>query len=213
MNFLAHLFLSGNSPELLVGNLMGDFVKGRLEGYFPAGIEQGILLHRRIDSFAGRSEYFHRSRHRLDKQFGLYRGVLVDLFYDHFLAAHWDDYADVPLSLFLSEAWRVLSRHREILPDRLQRIMPLMFDEWLPSYREIRGIAAVLGRMSRFRIRRANRLAEGAEELNRHYGELYSDFREFFPELIELSQKFGARIPTLQLPNPHLTKTPRFSSK
>jgi acyl carrier protein phosphodiesterase len=213
MNFLAHLVLSGNTPEFLVGNLMGDFVKGRLEGCFPPGIEQGIVLHRQIDSFAGQNKHFRRSKQRLGQQFGHYRGVLVDLFYDHFLAAHWDDYADVPLSLFLSGAWKVLSRHREILPDRLQRIMPLMFDEWLPSYREIRGIAAVLGRMSRFRIRRANRLAGGAEELNRHYEELYTDFREFFPELIELSQKFGARIPTLQLPNPHLTKTPRFSSK
>ena len=188
MNFLAHLFLSGDAPELLVGNLMGDFVKGRLDGRFPPGIERGILLHRAIDSFAGQNRHFLRSKQRLDKVFGLYRGVLVDLFYDHFLAAHWEDYADVPLSFFISDAWRVLCEHREFLPDRLQRIMPLMFRDWLPSYRDIGGIAVVLHRISCFRLKRANRLAEGTQELSRHYKGFYEDFRNFFPELLAFSE-------------------------
>jgi len=187
VNFLAHLFLSSDTPELLVGNLMGDFVKGRLDGRFPPGIEQGILLHREIDSFAGQNRNFLRSKRRLDQSFGLYRGVLVDLSYDHFLAAHWEDYADVPFSVFISDAWRVLCEHKEFLPDRLQRIMPFMFRDWLPSYRDIGGIAAVLARMSRFRLKRANGLWEGAEALSKHYGGLYGDFRKFLPELIAFS--------------------------
>ncbi|MGZ6222735.1 MAG: ACP phosphodiesterase [Syntrophales bacterium] len=187
MNFLTHMFLSSDNPELLVGNLMGDFVKGRLDGRFPPGIERGILLHREIDSFAGQNWHFLRSKRRLDQSFGLYRGVLVDLFYDHFLAAHWEDYADVPLSVFISDAWRVLCEHEEFLPDKLQRIMPFMFREWLPSYSTIGGIAAVLHRMSRFRLKRANPLGEGAEALSRHYGELYGDFRKFLPKLIAFS--------------------------
>jgi len=195
VNFLAHLFLSGDAPDLLVGNLMGDFVKGRLDGRFPPGIEQGIFLHRKIDSFAGRNRHFLRSKRRLEKFFGLYRGVLVDLFYDHFLAAHWEDYADVPLSLFISDAWRVLFERKEFLPDRLQRIMPFMFGEWLPSYRDVSGIAAVLHRMSCFRLKRANRLAEGAEALSRHYGGLYQDFRNFFPELLAFSE-IRSTLPT-----------------
>ena len=191
MNFLAHLFLSGDAPELLVGNLMGDFVKGRLDGRFPPGIQRGILFHREIDSFAGQNPHFLRSKRRLDQSFGHYRGVLVDLFYDHFLAAHWEDYSDVPFSLFISDAWRILCEHREFLPHRLQRIMPLLFIEWLPSYSEIGGIASVLHRMSRFRLKRANRLWEGAEALSRHYEGLYGDFREFFPELIAFSKIRG----------------------
>jgi acyl carrier protein phosphodiesterase len=182
------MFLSGDASELLVGNLMGDFVKGKLNGRFPPGIEQGILLHREIDSFAGQNRYFLRSKQRLDQSFGLYRGVLVDLFYDHFLAAHWEDYADIPLSLFISDAWRVLCEHKELLPDRLQRIMPLMFRDWLPSYRDTAGIAAVLHRISHFRLKRANRLGEGAEALRNHYGELQGDFRKFFPELVAFSE-------------------------
>jgi acyl carrier protein phosphodiesterase len=187
VNFLAHLFLSGDNPELLVGNLMGDFVKGRLDGRFPSGIEQGILLHREIDSFAGQNWHFLRSKRRLDQSFGLYRGVLVDLFYDHFLAAHWEDYADVPFSVFISDAWRVLCEHKEFLPDKLQRIIPFMFRDWLPSYSHIGGIAAVLHRISRFRLKRANRLGEGAEALSMHYGGLHGDFRKFLPELIAFS--------------------------
>ena len=192
MNFLTHLFLTRDAPGLLVGNLMGEFVKGRLDGRFPADIEQGILLHREIDSFAGQNRNFLRSKRRLDQSFGHYRGVLVDLFYDHFLAAHWEDYAHVSLSFFISDAWRVLCEHEEFLPHKLRRIIPFLFRDWLPSYSSIGGIAAVLHRMSRFRLKRANRLWEGAEALSRHYGGLYGDFREFFPELLAFSKTRGA---------------------
>jgi acyl carrier protein phosphodiesterase len=188
VNFLAHLFLSGDNPEILVGNLMGDFVKGKLDGQFPPGIERGILLHRKIDSFSGQNLHYLHSKHRLERSFGLYRGMLIDLFYDHFLAAHWEDYTDVPLSLFISEAWRVLCEHKEFLPDKLQRIMPLMFREWLPSYSDLGGIAAVLHRISCFRVKRANPLGEGAKALSRHYGGLHEDFKKFFPELLAFSE-------------------------
>ncbi len=209
MNFLAHLFLSGEPSELLVGNLMGDFVKGRLDGRFPPGIERGILLHREIDSFTGQNLHFLRSKRRLDQSFGLYRGVLVDLFYDHFLAAHWEDYTDVPFFLFISDAWRVLCEHREFLPDRLQRIMPFMFRDWLPSYHNIGGIAAVLHRMSCFRLKRANRLGEGAEALRKHYGELFKDFRRFFPELLVFSEVRRV-LPRNPSPfSPAITSNPR----
>lgn len=184
MNFLAHLFLSGADPELLVGNLLGDFVKGRLEGHFPAGIERGILLHRQIDSFAGRNRHFLRSKKRLDTSFGHYRGVLVDLFYDHFLAVLWDEYANVPLQLFLSGAMRIVKEYEDILPERLRRIAPLIFTELLPSYLEVQGIERALQRMST-RIARPNRLGEGGVELRRHYDWLCGDFREFLPELRE----------------------------
>jgi acyl carrier protein phosphodiesterase len=184
MNFLAHLFLSGDDPELLVGNLLGDFVKGRLSGHFPAGIERGIVLHRRIDSFAGRNSHFLHSKRSLDLSFGHYRGILVDLFYDHFLAVHWDEYSEVPLQHFLSKAQRIVLAYEEILPERLRSIVPVIFAELLPSYLEIRGIDQALQRMS-FRIPRANRLGEGGVELRRHYDGIYGDFLEFLPEMLE----------------------------
>jgi len=182
MNFLAHLFISGADPELLVGNLLGDFVKGRLDGHFPAGIERGIRLHRRIDSFAGHNRHFLLSKRRIDASFGHYRGVLVDLFYDHFLAVQWDEYTDLPLQTFLSGARNIVREYEEILPERLARVVPVIFAELLPSYLEVKGIERALQRMSA-RIVRPNPLGKGGSELRRHYDGFYEDFREFLPEL------------------------------
>jgi acyl carrier protein phosphodiesterase len=184
VNFLFHLFLSGDDPELLVGNLMGDFVRGRLKGHYPAGIEEGIALHRHIDSFADGNRYFLNTKHRINGSFGHYRGILADIFHDHFLAVRWEDHGRVPFSLFLSRARQALHQYEEILPDRLRRIVPLMLQDWLPSYHRIDGIASALIRMS-FRVKRANPLAKGAGELTRHYEEFYGDFQGLFPELIE----------------------------
>jgi acyl carrier protein phosphodiesterase len=182
VNFLAHLALSGEEPEILVGNLMGDFVKGRLEGRFPPGIRQGIELHRKIDSFAGQNEFFIRSKQRIDARFGLYRGVLVDLYYDHFLALNWQDYGRLPLQQFIDNASAILEEHREMLPERLQLRLAELFSDWLPSYLELDGIDRVLKRMSA-RLKRANPLGDGVGELKRNYGALEEDFRRFFPQL------------------------------
>ena len=182
MNFLVHLFLSGNDSDLLVGNLLGDFVKGRLEGHYPRPIEQGIVLHRSIDSFCGSNRHFLLSKRRIDPSFGHYRGVLVDLFYDHFLARNWAEHSEIPFPRFLSDTRLVMEEYRHYLPERLQALIPFIFSELLPSYLEIDGISSALGRMSK-RLKRRNRLGEGGEELKRHYPALHDDFGLFFPEL------------------------------
>jgi acyl carrier protein phosphodiesterase len=189
MNFLVHLFLSGNDNDLLVGNLLGDFVKGRLEGRYPRPIEQGIVLHRSIDSFCGRNLHFLLSKRRIDPSFGHYRGVLVDLYYDHFLARNWAEYGDVPFPLFLSRTRRVMEEYGNYLPERLRALLPYIFTELLPSYLEIEGIGRALGRMSA-RSKRPSRLGEGGEELKRHYVALNNDFQLFFPELREFVREW-----------------------
>jgi acyl carrier protein phosphodiesterase len=191
VNFLAHLLLAGPDPELLTGNLMGDFVKGRLEGRFPPGIERGIVMHRRIDSFADADEYFNVSRKRLDPSFGLYRGVLVDLFYDHFLALSWNVYSPVPLDSFLRASHRTVRAHERQLPEQLRTLLPVIFSELLPSYLEPAGIDRALARMGR-RIVRPNPLAEGGRELRRHYPELQRDFALFFPRITGFARMFAA---------------------
>jgi len=183
MNFLAHLRLSGDDAESLVGNLMGDFVKGRLEERFPPPIRRGVELHRRIDSFAARNEHFLRSKRRLDPALGLYRGVMVDLFYDHFLALHWDDHSAIPFDRFVADAWRTMIAHEAVLPRELVRVLPVIFSDLIPSYRETGGIERALQRMAA-RLGRPTPLGEGGRELRRHYGELEGDFRGFFPEAL-----------------------------
>ena len=189
MNFLAHLALSANRPEILVGNLMGDFVKGRLVGSFPPGIEKGLVLHRKIDSFASRNEFFNRSKRRIDDSFGLYKGVLVDLFYDHFLSMNWPDYDDVPLHCFLDNARNILEEHRELLPEPLNLRLYELFTDWLPSYGEVEGIDRVLRRMA-VRLKRANPLGSGVGELVGNYRELEADFKRFYPQLRRFTDGF-----------------------
>jgi acyl carrier protein phosphodiesterase len=185
MNYLMHLYLAGDDPESLVGNMMGDFVKGRLDDRYPPGVRQGIELHRRIDSFAAGNLFFLRSKRRLDPSFGLYRAVLVDLFYDHFLARRWEEFSPVPFEEFIGNAYRVLADHESLMPERLRQLLPRMFStNLLLTYREPEGIAAVLDRMSQ-RISRSNPLDEGIRELSLRYDPLWEDFRHFLPELAE----------------------------
>ncbi|MRR53787.1 MAG: DUF479 domain-containing protein [Deltaproteobacteria bacterium] len=183
MNHLMHLFLSGNDPEILVGNLMGDFVKGRLDERFPPGIRRGLKIHRKIDSFAAGNEHFLRSKHCIDLRYGHFRAVLVDIFYDHFLARNWNDYSPLSLEEFLGNSHQTLARFEDQLPPRLQELVPRMFSRhWLIAYREPAGIETALRRMSE-RLARQNPLAEGFGELLKKSELLLRDFRAFLPEI------------------------------
>jgi len=192
MNFLFHMLLSGDDDQLLVGNIMGDFVKGPLTGCtYPPRIRQGLQLHRSIDSFAQRDASFQGSRLRLSPRFGLYRGVLVDLFYDHFLARDWDLWSNVPFPDYIAAARATIDHYREILPLRLQEFVPVIFNELLPSYVTVTGIESALQRMSR-RVRRPNPLAAGASQLTLHYAELHAEFECFMNSV----QQFTTEIIT-----------------
>jgi acyl carrier protein phosphodiesterase len=194
MNFLFHMLLSGADDQLLVGNFMGDFVKGPLGDRFPERIRQGVALHRGIDSFASRDDLFQNSRRRIDAQYGLYRGVMVDLFYDHFLVAEWHKWSDEPFSRYLARSRSIIEQQRAELPERLQKIVPVIFEELLPSYGEVSGIGTALERMSR-RVTRTNPLAGGEAELVRHYDDLRADFRGFMPLVRRFAADFAAAAP------------------
>jgi acyl carrier protein phosphodiesterase len=182
VNFLLHMVLSGDDDALLTGNFMGDFVKGPLSGRFPVPIRQGIELHRRIDSFAERDPAFRRSRERLSPRYGRYRGVMVDLFYDHLLIGDWSSWCGRPYLPYLVDARRRVERYRDQLPPDLLRLVPYLFEELFPSYRQVEGIGRALARLSR-RLTRVNPLAGGEAELLRQREGLTADFREFTPRL------------------------------
>ncbi len=190
MNFLFHMFLSGDDQELLVGNFMGDFVKGPLANRYPPPICQGLLLHRKIDSFAHTNRFFQASRQRLAPHYGLYRGILVDIFYDHFLTRAWDDWNEMPLPDYLAWARNVIDRHRQVMPAELQGFVPTIFTELLPSYGTMAGITSALQRMSR-RIHRPNPLADGAHELTRQYEALQDDFASFIRDIVPFATAFA----------------------
>lgn len=183
MNFLFHMFLSGDDDQLLVGNFMGDFVKGPLPGRFPPRIRQGVELHRLIDSYAERQPFFRCSRGRISPDYGRYRGIMVDMFYDYFLVNDWGSWSREPFAAFLHRSRLAVETHRHTIPVAMQPLLPVIFDELLPSYGTVGGIATALARLSR-RIGRQNPLAGAERELVRLHEALRADFSAFTPATI-----------------------------
>jgi acyl carrier protein phosphodiesterase len=179
MNYLAHLYFSDPDPLAWAGSLMGDFVKGPLGNEFPPQLLRHIKLHRRIDSYTRDSVPFQDSRRRIDPRFRHGRSVMVDVFYDHLLAAHWDDYHAQPLEAFSLQVYAGLEDVFDLLSPGLQHILPLMSERnWLLSYRDEWVVKRVLLRLEE-RIGHRLPLAEGFTELSRLRDVLDSDFEVF----------------------------------
>ncbi|MCK4577338.1 MAG: DUF479 domain-containing protein [Candidatus Marinimicrobia bacterium] len=188
MNYLAHLYLSSHSDDALIGALLGDFVKGDDYLGYSQPVSEAIMLHRHIDSFTDAHPVVRRSKGRLNPRFRHTRGLLVDLFYDHFLALHWDQYGNLPLDQFARQAYRSIQSLTGELPPRLDHLLPYMIkDDWLSSYRELENVRKALAGLSR-RLSHANHMAEGLAELQANYSELEADFREYLPAVRQYVQ-------------------------
>ena len=184
MNYLAHLFLSDGTPESLIGNLLGDFVKGSIENIYSTSIIKGICLHRKIDSFTDSHPIFRSSKRLISLNRRKFSGIMIDVFYDHFLAKNWSEYSNIGLNDFTKYVYQVLQQNKNILPERLKSILPDMIAyDWLASYKETSTINRAINGLSR-RIKRKNNLFGGVEELFLNYQQLQTDFSIFFPELI-----------------------------
>ncbi len=191
MNFLAHLFLSGDDPEIMVGNFIGDFVRGRnLQDQFSAKIALGIALHREIDQFTDSHLVVMESKKRLRPKYRHYAPVIVDMFYDHFLAAHWHNHHAQPLIEYAEYAYSQLTFHESILPDRVVQMMPYMVKgNWLVSYAQTEGIHRALSGMAH-RTPYDSKMDEAVVDLEKSYNEFETEFKLFFPELKQMSELF-----------------------
>jgi acyl carrier protein phosphodiesterase len=180
MNYLAHTYLAGDSESDRLGGLLGDFVKGPLPCGLPEPLAQGVALHRRIDSFADSHTAFQRSRQRVSSARRRYAGVIVDMFYDHLLAAHWDDYSDLPLDVYSLGVYDMLDANAPLLPERLNRVRVWMREgDWLNGYRTLYGVGFALDRIAENRLSRPGSLPGAVEELAADYAGFKSDFDEF----------------------------------
>lgn len=189
MNYLGHLYLAEDNPASLVGNFLGDFVKGTIRADLPDAIRYGIALHRKVDGFTDSHEIVRASLRRITPARRRFAGIMMDMFYDHFLAKNWQQFSQVPLQQFSENVYGALLQHHTLLPDRLKRMLPyLIAENWLVSYREIASIDRALNRLSS-RFKRENPLLNSAEELEANYNELESDFHQFFPDLIRFVQQ------------------------
>lgn len=187
MNYLAHMLLSDGTPESLLGNLAGDFVRGIDVSSMTPGMQQGVQLHRAVDRFTDAHPIVQQSRARLPQHWRHYRGVLVDVFYDHFLASNFDALANEPLDAFATRVYAALAEHADTLPPRLQRAAPVMIErDWLRAYAHFEGLEIVLRGMSR-RARRDVALQESVGALRQNYTALRDDFENFFPQLVNFA--------------------------
>jgi acyl carrier protein phosphodiesterase len=184
MNFLAHLYLSGNDPEVMVGNFIGDFVKGRnLLQQFSTPIVKGIELHRSIDEFTDKHAVVKQSKDRLRATYRHYAGVIVDVFYDHYLAKYWNMYHDQLLPDYAAYAYTTIGDHDYMLPAGVKQMLPYMIrGNWLVHYARIEGINRALTGMAR-RTPYESRMDEAAIDLQKYYDEFKAEFELFFPEL------------------------------
>ncbi len=150
MNFLAHLYLSGTNEKILVGNFIGDYVKGRKYEIYEKAIQEGILMHRRIDTFTDKHPKFRASKKPFIPEFGLYSGIIIDLLFDHFLAKNWSRFSNQTLHQYTIWAHSVLLSNFVSLPLKVQSFLPFIIqNRRLESYATVSGIQKSLEIMGR----------------------------------------------------------------
>jgi len=189
MNFLAHIYLSFGDDEITIGNFIADSIRGNKFKHLPEKVQKGIKLHRNIDSFTDAHPTVRQSTKRLHKNYGHYSGIIVDIFYDHFLAKNWKSYSKEPLDVFVDDFYDLLEDNYEILPVGVHRMMPYMIsDNWIFNYSKMEGIARVLNGMNR-RTKNKSKMNFAILDLEEHYDEFEKEFTSFFEELITFSQQ------------------------
>lgn len=187
MNWLAHVFLSEPEIEFRLGNLLADLVKGHDRVGVSDAFLRGVRQHQEIDVFTDSHPVVHQSRARISSEYRHVTGILVDVFYDHFLALHWDQYSTLPLAAFAAGLYADIRAHSINLPAEAQATVDRMIcEDRLASYRRIEGIEATLRRVSirlSKRVGKDFQLQRAVSDLQLNFDGLESDFGEFFPLL------------------------------
>ena len=193
MNYLAHLYLAEDSDESLIGNLLGDFVKGRLGEEYSPEIIKGIKTHRKVDAYTDANHNFLACKKLLRPDRRRFAGIIVDLSFDHFLAKNWSQYSNIELSEFTDRVYSVLLNHEQILPQKLRDRLPYMVkDNWLGSYKNLDTIELALNAISKRlnRFEKAKPIKDGLDDIKKNYQEFEQNFNEFFPELITFVEDY-----------------------
>ncbi|MEO5683323.1 MAG: ACP phosphodiesterase [Chitinophagaceae bacterium] len=183
MNYLAHAYLSFNRPEILVGNLISDFVKGKKKFDYPPGIQQGITLHREIDNFTDTHPVTREAKEVFRPDYRLYAGAFTDVVYDHFLATDKNEFTTESLLQFSVNTYAMASPYLDAMPEKFQQLFPYMRQQnWLNNYQYNWGIERSLAGV----VRRSAYLTESDTAFmlfETHYLHLQACYNRFFPDL------------------------------
>ena len=186
MNFLAHIYLSGKPSQLMIGNFIGDYVKGKqFENYAPE-IQKGIRLHRKIDDFTDKHDIVKASTARFKPCYQRYASVVIDVVYDHYLAKNFDAYSSVPLHEYVSQVHAYFFRHYFKLPNRVKGFLPFLIkSRRLENYQHISGIEKSLSIMANYSSL-PEKSACAVKVMREQYDEINDEFKLFFEELREM---------------------------
>jgi acyl carrier protein phosphodiesterase len=183
MNFLAHIYLSGDNEMLKIGTFMADSVRGNRYLEYSDDLRRGILLHRYIDTFTDAHPIYRKSKHRFHEKYGHYAGVIMDIVYDHFLAKNWNSYFDQNLEIYAANFYSLLNANYDILTPKTQNLLPYMIDQnWLVQYASLEGLEIILFQMD-YRTKHRVNMQEAIVEVRIFYTELETEFTLFFEEL------------------------------
>ncbi|NRT14679.1 acyl carrier protein phosphodiesterase [Flavobacterium sp. 28A] len=183
MNFLAHIYLSDDNDHIKIGNFMADGIRGKNFDTFPVDIQKGIALHRAIDTYTDAHPIFRESTKKLHSRYHHYAGVIVDIFYDHFLAKNWTVYSNENLEEYIQQFYQSLKDNKPLLTERTIGMMPYMIKQnWLSSYQTVDGIKNILTQMDR-RTKNESKMRFATEELREFYTEFEKEFTLFFEDL------------------------------
>jgi acyl carrier protein phosphodiesterase len=184
MNYLAHAYLSFRQPDVLVGNLISDFVKGRAQYDYPAPIQKGIQLHRAIDGFTDQHKINIIARKAFKPAVGLYAGAFLDIVYDHYLANDPLVFAGDQLAVFSNWVYTELENREANFPAKFALLFPYMKSQnWLSNYQYNRGIEKTMAGVTR----RAKYLEDSAPAFaifEKEYSYFENAYQRFFPELL-----------------------------
>lgn len=194
MNFLAHIFLSDDDDLVRIGNFMADTIKGKQYLNMHLSIQKGVLIHREIDSFTDNHPIFRQSKHRLHKDFGHYSGVLVDLYYDHFLAKNFEKYHEESLQKFVQKFYLSLKTYFELLTERTQNLVHYMISQdWLGSYATLDGMEKIMIQMD-YRTQNQSNMRYGIKNLKSDYHLFETEFFIFFEDIEIHIQRFKSEL-------------------
>jgi acyl carrier protein phosphodiesterase len=188
MNYLAHAYLSFNNPDVLVGNMISDYIKGKKQFDYPLAVQKGIKLHRAIDNFTDTHAVTQELKSFFRPQYRLYSGAFGDVVYDHFLANDTNEFSsETALKTFAANTYHLLESYTELFPPPFQKMFPYMKEyDWLYNYRHTWGIEKSFGGV----VRRSAYLTESAiafEIFNTHYTAMQACYHAFFPDLKKYS--------------------------
>lgn len=185
MNFLAHIYLSGDTNEILIGNFIGDYVKGNDYLKYPTNIGKGILLHRKIDAFTDKHSVTKSCKTFINPKYRKFSGIVIDIFYDHFLATNWEQYSSVPLKEFAIRKYNILGAYYDFFPREVKDFFPYFLkSNWLYAYSTVRGLKVVLRRMA-IQTSLPDFSAYAISRLKENYEVLGENFKVFFKDIIE----------------------------